>query len=140
MAVTPGITNSIWSMTKFLLETVYTTLAPDEFELEQAELEEMQNAKNLGMSEFEESTTSKRLHGRRTSIVDLSVDDQQKTKSNEMLNRRESHHNHQMIGLSGEADDFEQTLKQQLNQDAIYHYYYLDENKKVIYKSSFSGN
>jgi hypothetical protein len=128
MAVTPGLTNSVWGMTKFLLETVYTTLAPDEFELEQAELERMQNEKNV-MSEFDESTTGKRLHGRRTSIVDLLIDEQHKQKHDISIRRESLSDYHQM--MSTDADAFEQTLKQQLNQDSIYHYYYVGEDRKV---------
>lgn len=122
MAVTPGLTNSIWEMTKFLLETFFVSLAPDAFELEEEERERIRTAQNIAMSEFEEQTISQRLHSRRTSILDI---------EDRKLTRSVSRENFSVDFDYPNSDSFENVLNASREHEALYAYYYMDDENKV---------
>lgn len=139
MQITPGVTNSVWEMTKFLLESVYVSLAPDAYELEEEERERLRTQK-LQMTELEEKSIADRLHSRRTSILDIDDHTHPPLVEN-LLSRSASRDNFSVKSFNMDsdypADTFENVLNVAKEHEAVYSYYYLDNDKvSSIFKTN----
>lgn len=92
------------------------------------------NANNIscqiGLSEYNGKTTNKHVLTHRPSKVDLCMnkESQPTPESDETPIAKEAEH---ISSLSGDVDNFDHILKVTTHQEAVYAYYYMDENNKV---------
>ncbi|XP_050067068.1 uncharacterized protein LOC126555966 isoform X1 [Anopheles maculipalpis] len=138
MGAAPSIGKQIWAMSEFVLKNLNTIL------LKVRRRQKQQLTANLqcqiALTEYNQTMAQQHhQHSHRSSIIDMRLDDG-KTFSKEITPTYSSGHHSAM----GDIDAFDHILQVSSHHDAMYAYYYMDEDNKVkvteIFDMSESDN
>uniref|UniRef100_A0A182T1U0 Uncharacterized protein n=1 Tax=Anopheles maculatus TaxID=74869 RepID=A0A182T1U0_9DIPT len=138
MGAAPSIGKQIWAMSEFVLKNLNTIL------LKVRRRQKQQLTANLqcqiALTEYNQSMAQQHhQHSHRSSIIDMRMEDG-KTFSKEITPTYTSGHHSAM----GDIDAFDHILQVSSHHDAMYAYYYMDEDNKVkvteIFDMSESDN
>ncbi|XP_052861642.1 1-acylglycerol-3-phosphate O-acyltransferase Pnpla3-like [Anopheles cruzii] len=139
MVAAPSIGNQIWAMSKFFLKNLNTIL----LKVGRRQKHHQQLTANLqcqiALTEYNQSAAQHHQHSHRSSIIDMRMDADGKTYAKELLPSYSAQHS-----VIGDLDAFDHVLQVSSHHDAMYAYYYMDEDNKVkvteIFDMSESDN
>ncbi|XP_058118803.1 1-acylglycerol-3-phosphate O-acyltransferase Pnpla3-like [Anopheles coustani] len=137
MGAAPSIGKQLWAVSEFVLKNLSTML------LKVRRRQKQQLTANLqcqiALTEYNQSATQQQHHhSHRSSIIDMRMEEG-KSFGKEMTPSYSGHHS-----VVGDIDAFDHILQVSSNHDAMYAYYYMDEDNKVkvteIFDMSESDN
>lgn len=137
MGAAPSIGKQLWAVSEFVLKNLSTIL------LKVRRRQKQQLTANLqcqiALTEYNQSATQQQHHhSHRSSIIDMRMEEG-KSFGKEMTPSYSGHHS-----VVGDIDAFDHILQVSSNHDAMYAYYYMDEDNKVkvteIFDMSESDN
>ncbi|XP_058054693.1 1-acylglycerol-3-phosphate O-acyltransferase Pnpla3-like isoform X3 [Anopheles bellator] len=139
MVAAPSIGNQIWAVSKFFLKNLNTFL----LRVGRRQKHLQQLTANLqcqiALTEYNQSAAQHHQHSHRSSIIDMRMDADGKTYAKEMIPSYSAQHS-----VIGDLDAFDHVLQVSSHHDAMYAYYYMDEDNKVkvteIFDMSESDN
>uniref|UniRef100_A0AAG5DU42 triacylglycerol lipase n=1 Tax=Anopheles atroparvus TaxID=41427 RepID=A0AAG5DU42_ANOAO len=138
MGAAPSIGKQIWAMSEFVLKNLSTILLKVRRRQKQQQLTANLQCQ-IALTEYNQSATQQQHHhSHRSSIIDMRMEEG-KSFGKEMTPSYSGHHS-----VVGDIDAFDHILQVSSNHDAMYAYYYMDEDNKVkvteIFDMSESDN
>uniref|UniRef100_A0A182MEU5 triacylglycerol lipase n=1 Tax=Anopheles culicifacies TaxID=139723 RepID=A0A182MEU5_9DIPT len=140
MGAAPSIGKQIWAMSEYVLKNLNTILLKVRRRQKQQQLTANLQCQ-IALTEYNQSMAGQQhhQHSHRSSIIDMRMDDG-KNFSKEITPTYASGHHSAM----GDIDAFDHILQVSSHHDAMYAYYYMDEDNKVkvteIFDMSESDN
>lgn len=136
MGAAPSIGKQIWAVSEFVLRNLNSIL------LKVRRRQKHQLTANLqcqiALTEYNQNAAQQHHHSHRSSIIDMRMEEG-KSFGREMTPSQSGHHS-----VVGDVDAFDHILQVSSHHDAMYAYYYMDEDNKVkvteIFDMSESDN